>query len=70
MQDIELATISQRRRRDILRPITRQRDHAHFRNGSSAVPSARSCQLKSVAAVPPIPGMTVMDWSTYASCHF
>jgi hypothetical protein len=38
--------------------------------GSKAVLLTQLGRLKSVSAIPPIPGMTVLYRSTYAKCHF
>jgi hypothetical protein len=41
---------------------------AYVRLGSKAVLLTQLGRLKSVSAIPPIPGMTVMYRSTYAKC--
>jgi hypothetical protein len=43
--------------------------HAMSVQGSRAVLLASSDRPKSVSAVPPIPGMTAVDRSTYAQCQ-
>jgi len=46
----------------------RNADRQHIWTGSRAVLPTQLGSLKSVSAIPPIPGITVMDPSTYALC--